>query len=150
MSADERVLTVHGRVRAFLCSYRLDHVRTLCERYHITDALSWLLERMGDIPGAMRLLLQALNEHVAKTFAGVCTPCLLVRTPAKRVLKTRPRPALCRSLSLSPPSVSHQAHDSDRNLEKALREMVLVVRTAAQLAHRNSARMDAKLGYVQR
>ena len=80
-------------------SYRLDHVRTLCERYHITDALSWLLERMGDIPGAMRLLLQALNEHVAKTFAGVRHRLRLRRIQS--VTHYRPCPGVSFSLSLS-------------------------------------------------
>ena len=39
-----------------------------------------------------------------------------------------------------------QAYDTDRALDKALREVVVVVRSAAQLAHRNSGRLELKQG----
>ena len=52
-------------------SYRLEQVRAICERYQITDAQSWLLERMGDVPGAMRLLLRALYDALGKILGSV-------------------------------------------------------------------------------
>jgi hypothetical protein len=68
-----------GWTRAWGCrhSYRLDRVRALCEKYQVTDALSWLLERMGDVPGAMRLLVGALRDKLALLLSAVrpCQPC---------------------------------------------------------------------------
>ena len=130
--------------RGPVLSYRLDQARAMCERYHITDALSWLLERMGDIPGAMRLLLQAVHEQVSKTLAGVRR----VFSP-RSVVGSSWAAALIRDKHVPAGVVlagAAQAHETERSLEKAMREVVLVVRTAAQLAHRNSAKLDARQG----
>jgi len=45
--------------------------------------------------------------------------------------------------------VGPQTYETDRALERALREVVLVIRSAAQLAHRNSNRLTPALRCVK-
>lgn len=50
-------------------NYRLDRVLALCEKYQVTDATAWILERMGDIAGALKLILHALQDRVERVIA---------------------------------------------------------------------------------
>ncbi|KAI4341368.1 hypothetical protein MLD38_026099 [Melastoma candidum] len=47
-------------------SYRVEHCLQLCQRYGITDAAAFLLERVGDAGSALSLTLSCLNSKVKK------------------------------------------------------------------------------------
>lgn len=68
-------------------SYRLEKALQLCEQYRITDAIVFLLERMGDINGALSLILEAVNERINFISEGV-------RLSAANVFPHSPFPTL--------------------------------------------------------
>lgn len=43
-------------------SYRVEHCLRLCQEYNITDAASFLLERVGEVGSALHLILSHLSE----------------------------------------------------------------------------------------
>lgn len=43
-------------------SYRVEHCLSLCQEYGITDAASFLLERVGEVGSALLLILSHLSE----------------------------------------------------------------------------------------
>jgi len=45
-------------------SYRLDDALKLCQERRITDASAYLLERMGDVSGALQLMLKSLDTRM--------------------------------------------------------------------------------------
>ena len=45
-------------------NYQLDDALKLCKERRITDASAYLLERMGDVSGALQLMLQALDTRM--------------------------------------------------------------------------------------
>ncbi|KAI4319055.1 hypothetical protein MLD38_032703 [Melastoma candidum] len=47
-------------------SYQVEHCLQLCQRYGITDAAAFLLERVGDAGSALSLTLSCLNSKVKK------------------------------------------------------------------------------------
>ncbi|KAL7552323.1 hypothetical protein ACHAWF_015556, partial [Thalassiosira exigua] len=47
-------------------NYRLNDALKLCQERKITDASAYLLERMGDVPGALKLMLEALDERIIR------------------------------------------------------------------------------------
>lgn len=46
-------------------SYRVEHCLRLCQEYEITDAASFLLERVGEVGSALLLILSNLSEKFA-------------------------------------------------------------------------------------
>ncbi|PQQ16057.1 vacuolar protein sorting-associated protein 8 homolog [Prunus yedoensis var. nudiflora] len=52
-------------------SYRVEHCLRLCQKYGITDAASFLLERVGDVGSALLLTLSTLNEKFIKLDTAV-------------------------------------------------------------------------------
>lgn len=44
--------------------YRLNDALKLCQERNITDASAYLLERMGDVSGALKLMLEALDQRM--------------------------------------------------------------------------------------
>lgn len=52
-------------------SYGLEKALQLCEQHRITDAIVFLLERMGDISGALVLILDAVQERIVFLSEGV-------------------------------------------------------------------------------
>ena len=46
--------------------YNIDHILTMCRKYKINDASSYLLERTGDVQGALALTLQTVDERMHK------------------------------------------------------------------------------------
>lgn len=49
-------------------NYNVEKVMVLCKRYKIYDATSYLLERTGDLHGALKLMLHVLRQAYKKLF----------------------------------------------------------------------------------
>lgn len=54
-------------------SYRVEHCLRLCQEYGIIDAAAYLLERVGDVGGALLLTLSGLSDKFVELDASVET-----------------------------------------------------------------------------
>ncbi|KAM1019622.1 hypothetical protein ACFX13_041699 [Malus domestica] len=54
-------------------SYRVEHCLRLCQKYGITDAASFLLERVGDVGSALLLTLSTLSDKFMKLDTAVAS-----------------------------------------------------------------------------
>lgn len=56
-------------------NYRLEHCLRLCQEYGVNDAAAFLLERAGDVGGALEFLLNGLDEKItvlANAVEAIC------------------------------------------------------------------------------
>ena len=50
-------------------NYRLDYCLSICQHYDILDASTYLLERTGDVSGALTMILTRSNQNVTNLVA---------------------------------------------------------------------------------
>ncbi|KAJ6807507.1 vacuolar protein sorting-associated protein 8-like protein [Iris pallida] len=56
-------------------NYRLEHCLRLCQEYGVTDAAAFLLERVGDVGGALVLVMTGLHEKIDLLVAATENKC---------------------------------------------------------------------------